>query len=321
MEESAAYTGEISPGMILDAGCTYVIIGHTERRQYFHETEEIINKKVTAALKNHLIPILCVGETWEERKQGRTFLVLNQQILFGLQGIDNEKLSSIIVAYEPVWAIGTGRTATPMVAADAHAFIRSQARHAFGLDASENLRILYGGSVKPENAKELRAQDEIDGALVGGADDGGPVLLGKAGGKGDLDPDVGNELRVGVALPGHRDGHPLGGDLPLLAEPQRVEPGAGADRGQEELFGVPAVADASEGDVGGTGQGADPVRGHLVVAAVGAVAGGGAAVPGGPGQAEGVVVVVMAHAGEYASRAACNNAAGGTGGVVGCGAP
>ena len=104
-EESGAYTGEISPGMLLDAGCAYVIIGHSERRQYFGETNEIINKKVSAALKNHLIPILCVGETWEERNQGRAFLVLNQQILFGLQGIDNEKLSSIVVAYEPIWAI------------------------------------------------------------------------------------------------------------------------------------------------------------------------------------------------------------------------
>jgi len=169
-EESGAYTGEISPGMILDAGCTYVIIGHSERRQYFHETDEIINKKVTAALKNHLIPILCVGETWEERKQGRTFLVLNQQILFGLQGIDNEKLSSIIVAYEPVWAIGTGKSATKEQIQEAHAYLRGVIKEfTSSNEMAFNIRILYGGSMNPKNAQEILSQKDVDGGLIGGA--------------------------------------------------------------------------------------------------------------------------------------------------------
>lgn len=169
-EESGAYTGEISPGMILDAGCTYVIIGHSERRQYFHETDEIINKKVTAALKNHLIPILCVGETWEERKQGRTFLVLNQQILFGLQGIDNEKLSSIIVAYEPVWAIGMGKSATKEQIQEVHAYLRGVIKEfTSSNEMAFNIRILYGGSMNPKNAQEILSQKDVDGGLIGGA--------------------------------------------------------------------------------------------------------------------------------------------------------
>jgi triosephosphate isomerase len=169
-EESGAYTGEISPGMLLDAGCAYVIIGHSERRQYFGETDEIINKKVSAALKNHLIPILCVGETWDERKQGRTFLVLNQQILFGLQSIDNEKLSSIVVAYEPIWAIGTGKSANKEQVQEVHAYLRGVIKEfTSSQEMAFNIRILYGGSMNPKNAQEILSQNDVDGGLIGGA--------------------------------------------------------------------------------------------------------------------------------------------------------
>jgi triosephosphate isomerase len=169
-EESGAYTGEISPGMLLDAGCAYVIIGHSERRQYFGETDEIINKKVSAALKNHLIPIFCVGETWEERNQGRAFLVLNQQILFGLQGIDNEKLSSIVVAYEPVWAIGTGKSANKEQVQEVHAYLRGVIKEfTSSNEIAFNIRILYGGSMSPKNAQEILSQKDVDGGLIGGA--------------------------------------------------------------------------------------------------------------------------------------------------------
>ncbi len=169
-EESGAYTGEISPGMLLDAGCAYVIIGHSERRQYFGETNEIINKKVSVALKNHLIPILCVGETWEERNQGRAFLVLNQQILFGLQGIDNEKLSSIVVAYEPVWAIGTGKSANKEQVQEVHAYLRDVIKEfTSSNEMAFNIRILYGGSMSPKNAQEILSLKDVDGGLIGGA--------------------------------------------------------------------------------------------------------------------------------------------------------
>ena len=169
-EESGAYTGEISPGMLLDVGCTHVIIGHSERRQYFHETDEIINKKALAALKNHLVPILCVGETWEERKQGKTFLILNRQILFDLQGIDNEKLSSIVIAYEPVWAIGTGKSATKEQIQEAHSYLREVIKEfASSPEIAYQLRILYGGSMNPKNAQEILSQKDVDGGLIGGA--------------------------------------------------------------------------------------------------------------------------------------------------------
>lgn len=169
-EESGAYTGEISPGMLLDAGCTYVIIGHSERRQYFHETDEIINKKVFATLKNHLVPILCVGETWEERKQGNTFLTLNRQILFGLQGIDNEKLSSLVIAYEPVWAIGTGKSATKEQVQEVHSYLRKVIKEfTSSQEIANQLRILYGGSMNPKNAQEILSQKDVDGGLIGGA--------------------------------------------------------------------------------------------------------------------------------------------------------
>ena len=167
--KEGAYTGEVSAPMLLAIGCQWVIIGHSERRQYFGETDETVCKKTIAALESGLKPIVCVGESLDERQSGQTEAVLERQFDGGLAGLTREQFSRIVIAYEPVWAIGTGRTATPMIAADAHAFIRRQARQTFGLDASEELRILYGGSVKPDNAKELRAQEEIDGALVGGA--------------------------------------------------------------------------------------------------------------------------------------------------------
>ena len=168
-EKEGAYTGEISTTMILAAGCKYVIIGHSERRQYFGETDDTVNKKLKVALDAGLIPIVCVGEVLEEREAGLTGDVLRRQCTNAFRGISGERAAKMVVAYEPVWAIGTGKTATPEMAADAHALIRAEAAKAFGDEYSQGLRILYGGSVKPENAKALMSQDEIDGALVGGA--------------------------------------------------------------------------------------------------------------------------------------------------------
>ena len=168
-EKEGAYTGEISTTMILAAGCKYVIIGHSERRQYFGETDDTVNKKLKVALDAGLIPIVCVGEVLEEREAGLTGDVLRRQCTNAFRGISGERAAKMVVAYEPVWAIGTGKTATPEMAADAHALIRAEAAKAFGDDFSKGLRILYGGSVKPENAKALMSQEEIDGALVGGA--------------------------------------------------------------------------------------------------------------------------------------------------------
>ncbi len=168
-EKEGAYTGEISTSMILAAGCKYVIIGHSERRQYFGETDDTVNKKLKVALDAGLIPIVCVGEVLEEREAGLTGDVLRRQCTNAFRGISGERAAKMVVAYEPVWAIGTGKTATPEMAADAHALIRAEAAKAFGDDYSKGLRILYGGSVKPENAKALMSQEEIDGALVGGA--------------------------------------------------------------------------------------------------------------------------------------------------------
>jgi triosephosphate isomerase (TIM) len=168
-EKEGAYTGEVSTAMILAAGCKYVIIGHSERRQYFGETDDTVNKKLQVALDAGLIPIVCVGEVLEEREAGLTGDVLRRQCTNAFRGISAERAAKLVVAYEPVWAIGTGKTATPEMAADAHALIRSEAAKAFGEDFSKGLRILYGGSVKPENAKALMSQEEIDGALVGGA--------------------------------------------------------------------------------------------------------------------------------------------------------
>jgi triosephosphate isomerase len=168
-EKEGAYTGEISTAMILASGCKYVIIGHSERRQYFGETDDTVNKKLKVALDAGLIPIVCVGEVLEEREAGLTGDVLRRQCTNAFRGISGERAANMVVAYEPVWAIGTGKTATPEMAAEAHALIRSEAAKAFGEDFSKGLRILYGGSVKPENAKALMSQEEIDGALVGGA--------------------------------------------------------------------------------------------------------------------------------------------------------
>jgi triosephosphate isomerase len=168
-ETEGAFTGELSAPMLIAAGCTHVIIGHSERRQYFGETDASVNKKLEAALEAGLTPIVCVGEVLEERESGITDDVLRRQCTVAFRGISGEKAAKLTVAYEPVWAIGTGKTATPQIAAEAHSVIREQAAKAFGDEVASKLRILYGGSVKPENASALMAEAEIDGALVGGA--------------------------------------------------------------------------------------------------------------------------------------------------------
>jgi len=168
-EKEGAYTGEVSDTMLLAAGCTHVIIGHSERRQYFGETDDTVNLKLKTALEAGLTPIVCVGEVLEEREAGLTEDVLRRQCLRAFHAISGKKAGKLVIAYEPVWAIGTGKTATPHLAAAAHVLIRGEAAKAFGEKMAESLRILYGGSVKPENAKALMSQDEIDGALVGGA--------------------------------------------------------------------------------------------------------------------------------------------------------
>ncbi|HTM49291.1 MAG TPA: triose-phosphate isomerase [Bryobacteraceae bacterium] len=164
-----AYTGEVSGPMIRSLGCSHVIVGHSERRQYFGETNETVLKRTLAALEAGLTPIVCVGETLEQRDGGRTEAVLLDQCRNGTAGLAADQFAGIVVAYEPVWAIGTGKTATPQMAADAHRVIRDYFRGAQGKEISEKLRILYGGSVKPDNVKGLMAQPGIDGALVGGA--------------------------------------------------------------------------------------------------------------------------------------------------------
>jgi triosephosphate isomerase len=164
-----AFTGEVSPAMVKDAGAEYAIIGHSERRQYFAETDESVNRKVKAALTEGLVPIMCLGETLNERESGKTFEVVERQLRAGLSGIPASDASRVIVAYEPVWAIGTGKTATKEQAQEVHAFLRNVLKGIFGNAAHAAIRILYGGSVKPENISELMAQPDIDGALVGGA--------------------------------------------------------------------------------------------------------------------------------------------------------
>ncbi len=164
-----AFTGETSAAMLLAVGCTHVIIGHSERRQYFGETDDTVNLKLKCALESGLVPIVCVGEVLEEREAGLTEEVLRRQCLRAFHALSGKKAGTLIVAYEPVWAIGTGKTATPQLAAEAHALIRSEAAKSLGPDLADNLRILYGGSVKQENAATLMAEPEIDGALVGGA--------------------------------------------------------------------------------------------------------------------------------------------------------
>jgi len=164
-----AYTGEISAPMLAAVGCRWVIVGHSERRHYFHETDETVLKKAQAALGAGLTPIVCVGERLEEREAGSTESVLRTQCAGGIFGLAPEEFTRIVLAYEPVWAIGTGKTATPDIAAAAHRVLRTEVAGKFGEAAAAACRILYGGSVKPENVKALMAQEEIDGALVGGA--------------------------------------------------------------------------------------------------------------------------------------------------------
>ena len=168
-ESEGAYTGEISPSMLVSAGCRYVIIGHSERRQYFGENDGTVNKKIRAAIKNDLIPILCVGESEKERESKETFNVLDRQITIGLKGFSLDDLDTLVVAYEPIWAIGTGKTATKEQAQEVHQFIRSTIEKIFGNNLAKSIRILYGGSVKPDNIKELMKMPDVDGALVGGA--------------------------------------------------------------------------------------------------------------------------------------------------------
>jgi triosephosphate isomerase (TIM) len=170
--EEGAFTGETSVGQLQAVGGTHTLIGHSERRQYFGETDEIVNKKLHTALKHGLIPVVCVGEVLAEREAGLTASVLKTQIagaFAGVAGLADEVLASIVIAYEPVWAIGTGKTATPEMAVDAHKIIRAEVATLLGVNVAAAMRILYGGSVKPDNATALIGQEEIDGALVGGA--------------------------------------------------------------------------------------------------------------------------------------------------------
>lgn len=167
--KEGAYTGEVSAAMLTAVGAQWVIIGHSERRQYFGETEDSVLKKTVAALEAGLKPIVCVGELLSHRESGGTEEVLAQQFAGGIAPLTPEQFAQVVIAYEPVWAIGTGKTATPEIAAAAHRFIRGQAREKFGDAAAESLRVLYGGSVKPDNVKSLMAQSELDGVLVGGA--------------------------------------------------------------------------------------------------------------------------------------------------------
>ncbi len=168
-EREGAFTGEVSAAMAREAGATFAIIGHSERRSLFGETNTGVNRKVHAAIGAGLTPIMCIGETLDQREKNETLAVLDRQIKEGLDGVTGEQLAAMVLAYEPVWAIGTGRNATPQQAGEAHAHIRQRLKQWFGLDASERCRILYGGSVKPDNIAKLIAQPDVDGALVGGA--------------------------------------------------------------------------------------------------------------------------------------------------------
>ncbi|HNT58289.1 MAG TPA: triose-phosphate isomerase [Syntrophales bacterium] len=168
-EEKGAFTGEISPNMLLDAGCTWVILGHSERRHLFGESDEMVNYKVKAALQHHLKPLVCIGETLEERERERTFNVVGKQLTGGLNNISPGDIKALTIAYEPVWAIGTGKTATPDEAQEVHRFIRKRLRELYGAEAARSVRILYGGSVKESNIKELMGMPDIQGVLVGGA--------------------------------------------------------------------------------------------------------------------------------------------------------
>jgi triosephosphate isomerase len=168
-QTQGAFTGEVSAGMLAEAGCRYVIVGHSERRQFFGDNDGVVAQKTRAAVADGLIPIVCVGESLADREEGRTKEVLSQQFLGGPASLTPEEFSRILLAYEPVWAIGTGRTATPEIAGTAHAFIRSCVHDQFSAELAARVRILYGGSVKPDNIQGLKAQPDLDGALVGGA--------------------------------------------------------------------------------------------------------------------------------------------------------
>lgn len=168
-EKEGAFTGEISAGMVKEAGAAFVIVGHSERRRLFGETDAIVNRKTMAALGAGLTPIVCVGETLEEREGDRTLEILDRQLKDGLDRIAAGQIAGMVVAYEPVWAIGTGRVATTAQAGEAHAHIRKRLRQWFGADAADSCRVIYGGSVKPDNIRELIAEPDVDGALVGGA--------------------------------------------------------------------------------------------------------------------------------------------------------
>jgi len=168
-EREGAFTGEVSAPMIREAGAEYVIVGHSERRTLFGETDVTVNRKAVAAFAAGLTPIVCIGETLDQRDRNETFDVLDRQIKTGLDGLTAEQMALLVIAYEPVWAIGTGRNATPAQAAEAHGHIRQRLRQWFGGEAAEACHVIYGGSVKPENIKDLASQSDVDGALVGGA--------------------------------------------------------------------------------------------------------------------------------------------------------
>ena len=168
-EKQGAFTGEVSAGMLKDAGASHVIIGHSERRRLFGDTDELVNRKLRAAITAGLTPIVCVGETLAEREAGQTLAVLDRQVKAGLDGLTGDEISALVIAYEPVWAIGTGRNATSAEAGEAHAHIRARVRQWFGGAPADRCRILYGGSVKPDNIRELIGLPDVDGALVGGA--------------------------------------------------------------------------------------------------------------------------------------------------------
>jgi len=168
-EAEGAFTGEISAKMLKSVGCRYVVIGHSERRKYFGETDETVNRKVKAVIDAGLVPIVCVGETLEEREQARTLEVVRGQVTAALKGFTEEYIDSLVIAYEPVWAIGTGKTATPHEAQEVHAMIRNLLKEMYSTSLSEGIRIIYGGSVKPDNAESLMKEKDIDGGLIGGA--------------------------------------------------------------------------------------------------------------------------------------------------------
>lgn len=168
-EAEGAYTGEISASMLVSAGCRYVIVGHSERRQYFGETDETVNNKIKAAVKNDLIPVMCIGESETERESKETFSVLDRQVQKGLKGFSADEMETLVIAYEPIWAIGTGKTATADQAQEIHLFLRAMLGKKFGNKLAKSLRILYGGSVKPDNITDLMTMPDIDGALIGGA--------------------------------------------------------------------------------------------------------------------------------------------------------